>query len=136
GDIGPGDRDGAVLVQAHRVFLREPAESRAVLEVDGAFDREPGHGPIHGARVQIPEPQLLGAPARDGALSGSGGPVDRHDHRWVTDSSRSKNSGKLIVTLSASSIVTPSRETSAPTAPSIAIRSSPRSEPTPPPFGQ
>ena len=118
----PGDRHRAVLVEVDGVVLREPSERGAVLEIEGALDREPGHGPVHGARVQIPEPEPLGEPARDGALSGSGGPVDRNDHRWVTESSRSKNPGKLTATLSAPSMRTPSRETSPPIAPSIAIR--------------
>ena len=122
GDVFARDRDPAVLVQLDGLLLGEAAERLAVLEVERSLEREPRDGPVHRARVQIPEPETLGEQARDGALSGSGGPVDRNDHRWVTVSSRSKNPGKLTATLSAPSSRTPSRETSPPIAPSIAIR--------------
>src|SRR5215211_2928438 len=122
GDVMPRDRHRPVLVQVDWVVVGELTESKPLLEIEGTVDCEPGDGPVHGARVQIPEPETLGEPARDGALSGSGGPVDRNDHRWVTESSRSKNPGKLTATLSAPSIRAPSRETRPATAPSIAMR--------------
>src|SRR5215216_801966 len=122
GDVVARDRDRPVLVQVDRVVVGELTQSQPLLEIEGTLDREPGDGPVHGARVQIPEPETLGEPARDGALSGSGGPVDRNDHRWVTESSRSKKSGKLTATLSAPSMPAPSRETRPAMAPSMAIR--------------
>jgi len=101
-DVRLGDPDRAALVEVDGMPFGQHAERRPVLEVERTLEREPGHGPVHRARVQIPEAESLGQPAGDGALPGSGGPVDCHDHRWVTDSSRSKNPGKLTATLSGS----------------------------------
>ena len=72
----------------------------------------------------------------DRALAGPGGPVDCDDHRVSggarSESRRSKKPGKLTPAASAPSTSTPSRETRPATAPSIAIRWSPRASIEPP----
>ena len=43
--------------------------------------RQPGRGPIHGARVEEGQPQPLGDPACGAGLARTARPVDRHDER-------------------------------------------------------
>ena len=57
---GSLDLPDDVLAELDRVVLCEAPQRRTVLELDGALDREPRDGPVHGARVQIPEPEPLG----------------------------------------------------------------------------
>src|SRR5215218_6576558 len=125
GDVGLADRDAAALVEADGIVGRELAQLLAVRERDAALAREPRERPVHRAGVEIAEAQLLGEAPGDRALAGPRRPVDGDDHRCVTESSSSKNPGKLTATASGSPSCTPSRETRPATAPSIAIRWSP-----------
>ena len=72
--------------------------------------------------VPLAQGEKLGEAPGDRALTGPGGPVYGDNHRCVTESSSSKNPGKLTATARGSSSSTPCRETSPATAPSIAIR--------------
>src|SRR4029079_6661041 len=92
---------------------------------------EPGQAAVHRSGVQVAETEPRRERASDRALAGAGRPVDGDDH-CETESSSSKKPGKLIPTLSASSRLTPSRETAPATAPSIAIRWSPTASTVPP----
>ena len=74
------------------------------------WQREPGQRAVHRAGVEVAEAEPLGEPPGDRALAGPCGPVDGDDHRCVTESSSSKNPGKLTATASASSSSTPSRD--------------------------
>src|SRR5207244_1440946 len=135
GHVGARDPHPALLIEGDRVLVRELAKARAVGERQAALQREPGERAVHRTRVQVAEAEPLRELLGDRALAGAGRPVYGDDHRCVTESSSSKNPGKLTATASGSRSSTPSRETSPATPPSIAIRWSP-SEPIPPPFGR
>src|SRR5512133_3194532 len=122
GDVGVRDPDAAVLVEGDRLLGRGLAELVAVPQRHPALARKPGQRAVHRAGVEIAKAQPLGQSPGDRALAGPCRPVDGDDHRCVTESSSSKNPGKLTATACASSSSTPSREASPATAPSIAIR--------------
>src|SRR5919201_1103176 len=126
GHVGLVDPDAAVLVERDRVVLGERAEALALAERNVVRHREPGQRPVHRAGVEVAVADPLRKPAGDRAFARSRRPVDGNDHRCVTDSSSSKNPGKLTATASAFSISTPSLEVSPATAPSMAILWSPR----------
>src|SRR3990170_3885130 len=162
-DLGAGDEHRAAL-EGDGVRARERAEGGRVLERRPALEREPGDGPVHGARVQGAKAESLGEPPSDRGLACPGRAVDRDDHRpfpfpgkarpgedpvraatispgrasqrTLRSSKVSKKPGKLTATLSAPSISTGSREVSAAIAPNMAMRWSPRLSTTPPPLGR
>ncbi len=80
GHVGAGDEAAAVGVEVDRVLRGQPAEPRALVHRHAVAQRKPGQRPVHRARVEVSEAESLGEPARDGALAGPGGPVDRDDH--------------------------------------------------------
>src|SRR5439155_15324701 len=135
GHVGAGDPHAAGVVERDGIRRRELTQGRAVAERQAALHREPGERPVHGARVEIAEAEPLGEPRRDCAFPRSRGAVDGDDHRFETESRRSKNPGKLIATASAPSTSTPCRETRPATAASTAIRWSP-SDAIRPPVGR
>src|SRR6476469_3674308 len=135
GDVRVGDPDAPLLVEADRRLGRELAELVAVAERHPALAREPRQRPVHRAGVEVAKAQPLGQAPGDRALAGSRRAVDGDDHRCVTESSSSKNPGKLTATASASSTWPPLRETSPATAPSMATRWSP-CEAMRPPLGR
>src|SRR5919201_1613275 len=126
GHVGLVDPHTPVLVERDRILVREEPEPLALAERDVPRRREPGQRAVHRAGVEIAVAEPLREPAGDRAFARSRRPVDGNDHRSVTESSSSKNPGKLTATASASSISTPSIEVRPATAPSIAILWSPR----------
>ena len=82
----PAMRDVALLVELDRVLGRELPQTLAVLERDVLAQREPRHGSVHGARVEVADAEPLGEAACDGALAGPCGPVDGDDHRLASES--------------------------------------------------
>ena len=135
GHVGARDRHAARLVEDHRVPARELPERLRLGERQPFAHREPGEGAVHRARVEVAEAEPLREIAGDGALAGSGRSIDGDDHLRVTCSRRSWKPGKDTPTLSKPSISTPSRLATPATAPSIAIRWSPRAS-IRPPFGR
>ena len=93
-----------LLVEADRVARpRARRAARRSPSGDPALPREPGQRPVHRAGVEIAEAEPLGQTPCDRAFAGPRRPVDGDDHRCVTESSSSKNPGKLTATASASS---------------------------------
>src|SRR5207244_9201414 len=117
GDIGVGDPDAPLRVEGDRVLVRELTEAVALRERHAAADREPGQRAVHRAGVEVAETEPLGEPLGDRAFAGPCRSVDGDDHRCVTESSSSKNPGKLTENASASPSSTPSHDTIPATAP-------------------
>ena len=74
------DEDAASLAELDRMLAREVDERGNVVELDPVVQRQPGEGAVHRAGVEIAEPEPRRERARDRALTGPGGPVDRDDH--------------------------------------------------------
>ena len=149
GHVGAGDEDAAVLVEGDRVLARELAERLAVAERQRLAHREPGERAVHRAGVEVAEAEPLGEPARDRALAAPPA-VDGDD---PTSSARGGNRdaslsaecpvervgrggrrsrGRIPPRSRRPRSATPSRETRPATAPSMAIRWSPRRLDLPP----
>ena len=73
GDVGVVDQHPAVGGEDDGLLHGQPAEPRPVAEVEPAAQREPGEAPVHGAGVEVAEPEPGSETARDGALAGAGG---------------------------------------------------------------
>src|SRR5262245_7584162 len=125
-DVLPRDPYVPRFVELHRVGGGKLAEAFAVLELDLLAQRQPGHGAVHGAGVEVAHAESLGEPPSHGALAGPGRPVDGDDHRCERESSSSKKPGNDIAAASAPSMRTPSWDTRPATAASIASRWSPK----------
>ena len=124
------------------------ASARAVVERSCLLERKPGERAVHRTGVEVAKAEALASAPGDRALAGAGRAVDGDDHaaraegcastdHWArfgrsisreeqrSRSTSSKKPGKLTATDSAS-ISTPCCEASPATAPSIAMRWSPR----------